>query len=129
MTPLEAIRKFCVDCVGGSPHGVTSCGGDRALNGGCDRNGMCWFYRYRLGKGRPSVKTIRNMCLWCQGEQEPLVRECQRDPCALWTYRMGKNPARKGQCGGSALFRKRFCAEESSPKSNATSKTVFGVRS
>lgn len=99
MTPLEAIRKFCVQCTG-SPFQVEKCGGDHCLNGGCDKNGACWFYPYRLGKGRPSVKTIRRMCLWCQGGSEQLVRECS-DDCSLHFYRMGRNPNRQG-VGGNA---------------------------
>jgi hypothetical protein len=105
ITPLEAIHKFCVTCVG-SPFEVKDCGGDACLNGGRDKNGVCWFYKYRLGKGRPSVKLIRKMCLWCQGDSKELVRECVEDgkhtglpACALWPYRMGINPKR-AEIGG-----------------------------
>jgi hypothetical protein len=98
MTPGEAIRKFCIDCVGGIAQDVPSCGGDKCLNGGCDKKGGCLFYPYRMGRGRPSVKTIRKMCLWCMGDDAGLVRQCpgHRDKegvyCDLWPFRFGNNP-------------------------------------
>jgi hypothetical protein len=102
MTPLEAVHRFCVQCVG-SPFDVRDCGGNRSLNGGCYPSGECWFWKHRLGKGRPSVKTIRRYCLWCQGDSADLVRECVErmahsgvEACPLYPYRMGKNPHREG---------------------------------
>lgn len=109
MTPGEAIRKFCVECVGSALE-VHNCGGDKCLNGGCDSKGVCWFFRFRLGKSRPSVKTIRKMCLWCMGESDQMVKECSGDSdkagvhCELWFYRLGKNPARLGKGGPGKRF-------------------------
>jgi hypothetical protein len=100
-----AIRQFCVECFG-SVYGVEDCGGDACQNGGCDIHGVCLFYRYRLGTGRPSVKLIRKTCLWCQDNQVNLVRECPREICPIWPYRMGHNPAKKGQ-GNVLNFRPR----------------------
>jgi hypothetical protein len=101
-TPLEAIHKFCVACVG-SPFEVKDCGGDKCLNGECYPNGECWFYKFRLGKGRPSVKLIRQMCLWCQGGSKEFVKDCFEgtghsgvSACPLWQYRLGTNPKRAG---------------------------------
>jgi len=91
MTPCEAIRSFCVECVG-SVYDVHKCGGNRCKNGGSVNNEVCWFYPYRMGMGRPSVKTIRKTCLWCMGESEQLVRECWTPECALHPFRMGRNP-------------------------------------
>ncbi len=82
MTPGEAIRRFCIACLG-SAHDVRECGGDHCLNGGCDSKGVCCFYPYRMGKGRPSVKLIRKTCLWCMGDGVNFVRECQTPECAL----------------------------------------------
>lgn len=90
-TPLEAIRKFCVICVG-SPYDVESCGGDKFQNGGSDSKGVCHFYKYRMGSGRPSVKLIRKTCLWCMGDSQDFVRDCWTPDCALHPYRMGTNP-------------------------------------
>lgn len=53
MTPIKAIRKFCIDCVGTS-QSVTRC-----------KNTDCVFYIYRFGKnpkrkgigGNPKIKS------------------------------------------------------------------------
>jgi hypothetical protein len=102
-TPVQAIHKLCVQCVG-SPFEVEDCGGDKCLNGGCDKDGVCWFWKYRLGKGRPSVKLIRKYCLFCQGGSRKFVRECIESvdhhgmtACPLFPFRMGVNPARSGR--------------------------------
>jgi hypothetical protein len=106
MTPGEAVRKFCIECVGGPSHiqDVRECGGDKCLNGGCDKSGVCWFYAYRMGKGRPSVKLIRKICLWCLGGSEQIVRECWSPDCVLHPYRLGRNPARTGKGGMGKRF-------------------------
>lgn len=101
MTPLEAIHRFCVVCVG-SPFGIRDCGGDKCLNGGCDKNGFCWFYPYRIGNGRPSVKLIRRYCVYCQGDRTDFVKECFGKDCPLHDYRMGTNPKRAGIAGNFA---------------------------
>lgn len=41
MTPLQSIKSFCVDCMGGQPRLVKDC---MAKN--------CALYEYRLGKSR-----------------------------------------------------------------------------
>ena len=86
LTPGQAIRKFCLQCVG-SPYEVKTCGGDKLLTGG-----VCNFYKYRMGKGRPSVKIIRQECLFCMGGSRKLVAECGLHNCPLHPFRMGKNP-------------------------------------
>lgn len=98
-TPGKAIRKHCVACVG-SFSDVHNCHGDRLLDGT-----VCVFYKYRLGKGRPSVKTIRKFCVQCMNGQFALVGDCQSEKvCTLFPYRYGKNPniqmseERKEQC-------------------------------
>ena len=92
MTPLEAIRKICVACVG-SPYEVKDCGGDACLDSQGDEQGVCHFFPFRLGRGRPSVKLIRKFCLECMDGSMKLVAECQSD-CPLHPYRFGKNPKR-----------------------------------
>jgi hypothetical protein len=91
MTPGESIRRFCVECVG-SPFEVRECGGDHCQNGGSDKSGVCLFFKYRLGRGRPSVKTIRKVCLWCQGDRADWVKDCHAGDCSLHPYRLGRNP-------------------------------------
>jgi len=94
MTPLRAIRKVCVACVG-SPYEVKDCGGDACLGVQGDEKGICYFYPYRMGRGRPSVKLIRKFCLECMGSSSKRVAECKSD-CPLHPYRFGKNPKRAG---------------------------------
>jgi len=97
-TPLEAIHQFCVNWVGGSIYEVKNCGGDHSLNDGCDEDGICLFYSYRMAKGRPYIRIVRRMCLWCQGGSSDGVNECLTNDCMLYSYRFGKNPniTRKG---------------------------------
>jgi hypothetical protein len=85
LTPVQAIHKVCVDCVG-NPLAVKNCQGDGQLDG------PCLLFPYRLGKGRPSVKLIRKNCIYCMGGDEKLVRECHSSACPFHCYRMGKNP-------------------------------------
>jgi hypothetical protein len=109
LTPLKAIRKFCVRCVQ-SPYAVKDCGGDKMLSQG-DENNVCWFWPYRLGKGRPSVKVIRRSCLECQGGSHKFVRECHEEDCPVWPFRLGKNPARAGKGGNPAFNALKSTAE------------------
>jgi hypothetical protein len=101
MTPGEAIHSFCVQCVA-SPYDVKECGGNKCGNGGCDSAGVCGFFKYRLGKGRPSVRLIRRLCLFCQGGRADFLRECTTSSCSLNLFRMGRNPHRAGM-GGNTL--------------------------
>jgi hypothetical protein len=91
-TPLRAIRRFCVACVG-SPCDVPSCGGDQCLHDQGDQKGVCHFYKYRNGRkvGKPSVKLIRKICLECMEDSSKLVAECKSD-CHLHRFRFGTNP-------------------------------------
>lgn len=97
-TPLKAIHAFCVECVG-SAYEVRDCGGDRCLGDQGDEYGVCYFYQYRMGKGRPKLKVLRSQCLECMGGQRSLVKECESLTCPIWPYRMGKNPSRAGLDG------------------------------
>ncbi|MCF8025670.1 MAG: hypothetical protein K9K82_09295 [Desulfobacteraceae bacterium] len=91
MTPGKAIRKQCVECVGGNMPEVKNCGGDKMIGQG-DKNGQCFFYPYRMGRGRPSVKTIRKFCLECMGGSHKLVADCATGSCPLHPFRFGTNP-------------------------------------
>ncbi len=101
-TPLKAIRLFCLACVGHNAAEVHRCGGDKPLGGG-----RCNLYPYRLGKGRPSVKTIRRECLSCCCGSRDSVAACPSEACPIWPYRFGKNPARTGQGRSENLFPNR----------------------
>ena len=88
-TYLKAIRKFCVECMGGSiqlPANYTS--------------KLCKFYPYRLGKKpdiRPEntpLRSIRLYCLECVGTSNE-VKNCSMSECPVYYYRSGKNPKLK----------------------------------
>lgn len=47
----------------------------------------------KLGHGpRNPVKVMRAFCVDCMGGQHAEVRRCTSVGCALWPYRMGRNP-------------------------------------
>jgi len=91
MTPGRAIRSYCLHCVGGSAQDVRA----------CDANDpdyhVCPFHPYRLGRGRPSVKTIRKFCLQCMGNSAQMVLDCETTDCLCHPYRMGRNTAYEGK--------------------------------
>jgi len=86
MTPGEAIHKHCVQCVG-TGYQIEDCKGNKLLDGTA-----CLFFKYRQGKGRPSVKIIRKFCLHCMCGSSQAVLECSTKSCLLFPYRLGKNP-------------------------------------
>jgi hypothetical protein len=63
---------------------------------GGDENNVCFFFPYRLGYGRPSVKTIRKFCVECMGGSNALMRGCANGNCPLHPFRFGTNPNRAG---------------------------------
>jgi len=106
-TPKKAVRKFCVECVGGIRQ-TEKCGGDKLLNKTDGVKGVCYFYKFRNGIGRPSVGLIRKFCLECMNGARALVSDCPTETCPIHPYRMGKNPNRAGMGGtGKDGFMKR----------------------
>ncbi len=100
MTPLEAIRKKCVDCSGYEYKEVSDC------NFGPGTFDECSLYPFRIGIGHglgSKVKAIRKYCLWCMCNQTEEVKLCVSNnpavPCSLYEFRMGHNPQRKGKSG------------------------------
>jgi len=91
MTPLKSIRKFCVQCAGSSRE-VSKCGGHRIFGDDGNESNRCLFYKFRKGRGRPSVKIIRKHCLACMGGSYDLVRNCTSFECPVYIFRFGKNP-------------------------------------
>jgi len=84
LTPRQAVREHCIDCVGCASN-VKGCQGDELYDG------PCIFHPYRMGKGRPSVKLIRKFCLHCMGGSWKLVKECPSKGFPLFRYRFGKS--------------------------------------
>lgn len=96
LTPGRAIRLFCVECVDGFQF-IKECGGGNLLDEQAGKNGTCLFFPYRLGRGRPSVKTIRKFCLECMGDHHSFIPDCPSRYCPLYPFRMGKIPSLKGK--------------------------------
>jgi hypothetical protein len=86
LTPRQAIHSHCIDCAN-SASAVRDCQGDELFDG------PCVLFRYRMGVGRPSVKIIREFCLYCMGGSRKLVKECTSTGCPFLHFRMAKNPA------------------------------------
>lgn len=91
LQPKQAVHQYCIQCVGGVSQHIKNCQGDQLLSGG-----SCPFYKYRLNKGRPPLKTIRTECLKCMGGSRQAVEECTTTNCPLHFYRFGTNPNRAG---------------------------------
>jgi len=91
LTPKEAVLRFCRDCVGNSQD-IKNCQGNHLLS---DKK-KCPFFKYRLGKGRPPLKAIREQCLFCMNGSYQLVKDCVSTNCAIHFYRHGNNPNRSG---------------------------------
>lgn len=97
LTPRRAVRKFCLDCVGGLGQ-VHDCLGDTLYDG------PCIFLPYRMGRARPKVRLIRKMCLYCMGGHQFLIKDCPSKGCFLNPYRMGKS----GRIGKKGTAEGRF---------------------
>ncbi|MBU1875325.1 hypothetical protein KJ688_16600 [bacterium] len=89
LTYLKAIRKFCIECMGGRIYLPTDCPAVK-----------CKFYPYRMGKipdtkpGATPLKSIRLYCLECVGTSDE-VKICSAPECPVYYYRFGKNPGLK----------------------------------
>lgn len=81
MTPLEAIRKRCLDCEADGYSAVKACDSKD-----------CPLHKHRTGRGRASVRVIKAYCLWCSGGSIDNLRLCPDGGCPLWPFRKGTNP-------------------------------------
>ena len=118
-TPLDSIRAYCLECNGGNDAEVRRCDADGNTKG----FDACLFHRFRMGRGRPSVKIIRKFCLDCMGGNRDFVSTCGTTDCLCFPYRMGTNPNRKGKGGKdmaelalmSAVHQSKQAAEQANP--------------
>lgn len=96
MSPLEAIRKRCMDCRGFNWSEVRDC--DPTFEQGQE----CPLYPYRFGsrpKEKPELTTlqaIRAFCLHCCNDSAYEVNLCPAEDCPAWGFRDGHNPNLKG---------------------------------
>lgn len=102
LSPLEAVRKYCLhSCMGGQRSLVTLCS---------DRD--CPFHPLRHkeipeGFGVRVVRVVRRFCLRCTVGDRVAVRLCtEKDCCPIWPYRVGVSPTKL----------KRLIAEKRRPK-------------
>ena len=90
LTPLRAVREYCIWCMGDQPMEVKLC---------IDES--CYFYQMRFGKDKrikksPTVsKIIKERCIDCVGFDKKLVKICDFDGkkeelCPLFPFRKGK---------------------------------------
>lgn len=99
MTPLKAIRTYCLHCMGGHQQSAQ-------YVRECDET-ICPLHDWRMGRkpadhkpALSALKAIRKKCLGCV-ETAADVRRCTGKPadgdCVLNQYRFGKNPSLKGR--------------------------------
>lgn len=81
----QAIHLFCTQCVGNRSGNIPDCKGVMMYGKPCN------FYKYRLGKGRPSIQHIRKECLRCMGYSNQSIADCNTRDCPLYLYRFGTN--------------------------------------
>ncbi|MCM8772760.1 MAG: hypothetical protein NC922_06885 [Candidatus Omnitrophica bacterium] len=118
LTPIEAIKKRCKECLG-YEQDPKECNGKETegLIGTQEdiigRNYECPLYLYRTGN-RPlkeeksrlkelnikilsPIKAIKEYCLRCCNGDRKYLKNCPSQDCPLWEYRLGKNPHLKGK--------------------------------
>jgi hypothetical protein len=103
-TPLQAVRRACLECCNGSFNEVRNCSAKAC---------PLWLFRhgrrpdaeekaavaekpvYPLEKrlaGTSGLKAIRRRCLDCSGGTDAGVRACAFACCPLHLFRQGRNP-------------------------------------
>ena len=90
-SPLESIRKYCLDCCLESSKEVRLCPAE-----------SCPLHPLQFGKqvkGISTLKTIRRKCLDCGAGTPSDVKDCEFTDCSLYQYRFGKNPNLVGKRG------------------------------
>jgi hypothetical protein len=87
LTPIKAMRLFCLGCRGGSCKDVRKCNRTR-----------CPLWEYRLGcrprgeaKHTP-LRAIRAWWLWSMLGSAAEVRRSREIESPIWRYRFGKRP-------------------------------------
>jgi hypothetical protein len=99
MTPLEAVRKYCLWCCNGSRKEVGLCPATK-----------CELHLFRFGKNPPKrtlrLKTIRVKCLDCSAGSTKEIANCFDKGCPLYSYRFGKNPKLAGKVNKGSFVAK-----------------------
>jgi hypothetical protein len=89
LTPKEAVRAYCTECLGMRQYSTVQVRGCVCVE--------CAFYPYRTGK-RPTIKVFRKYCIFdCMNGYRELVSDCTTHDCPNHPYRFGTNPALVGK--------------------------------
>ena len=124
MTPKETVKAYCTQCLGLTQFNavaVQDCQGDQAFAGPCP------FFPYRLGKRTP-VRVFRAFCIDCMGGQPRLVKDCPATTCEVFPYRMGKNPAKKGQGASKESMKRVRESRKTAPESTLPGQSIGNYR-
>ncbi|HUW30312.1 MAG TPA: hypothetical protein VM223_01730 [Planctomycetota bacterium] len=105
LTPLKAVHCRCIDCNGHHPAQVQK----------CDWGDRCSIWPWRMGVRpkdiKPELTPIRAIKKHCRQECEACLDT--PDPlCALFVYRRGHNPRRKGTGGFRATEQWKRCRKK-----------------
>lgn len=87
LSPLRAVRKYCLWCMGEQPNEVL-----------LDPADECPLFLLRFGhkvKGLSVLKQIKARCKDCCES----VKKCDALDCQIYPYRFGHNPSRAGLGG------------------------------
>lgn len=108
LSPLKAVRKYCLWCCGEQPEEVKLC-----------PSVDCPLYKLRFGRKQKDfkysvLKAIKDRCYDCSAFDWKEVRECKFEDCWLYRFRRGKNPNRKG-IGNKGI--KEYAPEKKGQKS------------
>ena len=108
-TPLQALRKKCLDCGCNQYKEVELCP---------VQDCPLWPYRFgRIPTPKPETTVLQAMrakCLDCS-ETSNDVRECWHEDCYLYIFRIGKNPKRSGMGNAESLRKWREQQEDNEP--------------
>ena len=98
MSPREAARAYCVNCLDAKDFRIGACNGKIVGSTGP----MCRLFAITHENALRPLKAIKAECLACQGHVESdttgynvavrMVRECRSYKCPIYAFRMGKNP-------------------------------------
>ena len=96
-------------------------GGPDGSTEGLDPSELPKKLMFEAYSAAPLLKIIRNKCLDCCCDQPSEIRKCTAVGCALWPYRMAKNPFsnRKGNPSSLAKFSPEARNLPSLPKGSA----------
>lgn len=110
LTPIKAIRMYCLGCCAGSSFEVKNC-----IIPDCSLLSLRFGKR---AKGISALKMIRKKCLNCGEGTAFDVKNCEINECSLYYYRFGKNPNlkdKRGKGNPDALKKYRLI-QRNSPK-------------